>query len=280
MDKDRLKEIKLIVFDLDGTLLNNDNQIGNETKKLVQLLKEKGVYFSFASGRLHSAMIKFVEELNISAPIISLDGAIIMDHFSNKVIFQEMISPKNVKKAINISNRNLFKLALCHADAIYHTEDNAPVEQLLDKFGAKFIEVEEYEQIIENTLEIVIMSERKELLQKYISQFWFPLSFGLNTSFYKSHKREDIYFLEIRRKGVNKGCALRRLCKYLNISLKQTAVIGDWYNDIEMFKTNALKVAVGNAVETIKNLADIVLKNSNNEDGVSEFLYEVYKAKK
>ena len=70
-----------------------------------------------------------------------------------------------------------------------------------------------------------------------------------------------------------------KLAKYLKISIRNTAVVGDWYNDKSMFRTKALKIAVANAVEELKLMADYVTTKTNEEDGVSEFLSMVLEAK-
>ena len=115
---------------------------------------------------------------------------------------------------------------------------------------------------------------------KYLrDKFSFPFTIGCSLSFFKSHTYEDIYYLEIRRSGSTKGKALTRLARHLKIDIENTAVIGDWYNDISLFETKALKVAVQNAVAELKYNADIVLEKTNNEDGVSEFLEALLKAK-
>ena len=80
--------------------------------------------------------------------------------------------------------------------------------------------------------------------------------------------------------GSSKGEGLKKLLKYLKLKEKETAVLGDWYNDKSLFETDALKIAVANAVPELKYMADFVTKRTNNEDGVAEFLKMLYKAKK
>src|SRR5690606_11368841 len=137
-----LKDIKLVVFDLDGTLLNNDGKIGEESKNLVSELKKKGVRFSFASGRLHSAINKFAEELDIRLPIISLDGALIKNSLDNSVLYESFLSKSKVKKALELSEKYLVNSAVCHPDAIYYTDQNSVIPQITNKFGALFKEVD------------------------------------------------------------------------------------------------------------------------------------------
>ncbi len=275
-----LKDIKLVVFDLDGTLLSDDGKIGEETKSLVKELKKNNVRFSFASGRLHSAIVKFTEELDIDMPVISLDGALIKNSRDNTVLYESFISKSHVKKALKLSDMYLVNAVLCHADAIYYTDQNSIIPQITDKFGARFKEVESYDEYLDNTLEVFFAGDNRRAVTFLRDKMSFPFTFGCSSSFYRSHSKENIYYLEIRKSGSTKGNALKRLLKYLNLSENEAAVVGDWYNDISMFKTNSFKVAVSNAVAELKRNADYVTKRSNNEDAAGEFLSLILKYKK
>jgi hydroxymethylpyrimidine pyrophosphatase-like HAD family hydrolase len=83
----------------------------------------------------------------------------------------------------------------------------------------------------------------------------------------------------VRRSGSSKGKAMQRLLKYLKIKESRTAVLGDWYNDLSLFKSKGLKIALSNAIPELKKDANYVLTKSNNEDGVSDFLEALLKAK-
>jgi Cof subfamily protein (haloacid dehalogenase superfamily) len=280
LSKERLRKIKLIVFDLDGTLLTDDKEIGEKTLELVPQLEELGVRFSFASGRLHSALIKFAEQLKIKTPLISLDGSLIKSYPKGEVVFHSYIPPKHVIKAINLADRYLLKIALCHGDAIYYTEENALIPEMIEKYGAKFEEVESYNNYLNSTLEIVMAGDYRDSI-KYVSQkLLFPYTFGLSTNYYKSHSHSGIYYIESRKLGASKGMGLKKLMKYLKVGYSETAVLGDWYNDRTLFDTKSLKVAVANAVPEIIRLADFVTHRTNNEDGAGEFLEMVLKSKK
>lgn len=275
-----LKDIKLIVFDLDGTLLNDEGKIGEETKTLVRELKKSGVRFSFASGRAHSAIVKFTEELDINMPFISLDGALIKNSKDSSVVHQSFLKKMHVRKCQRLSEQFLVNFVLCHADAIYYTEEHSIIPKITDKFGALFKEVTSYENYLDETLEVFFAGDNRQSVAFLRDRFSFPFTFGCSSSFYRSHSLENIYYLEIRRSGSTKGKALKRMLKYLDIDEAETAVIGDWYNDIPMFQNNTFKVAVNNAVAELKRNADYVTKRTNNEDATSEFLNLVLKYKK
>jgi len=279
-DKERLKRIKLIVTDLDGTLLDKYGSIGDKTKRLIYELKQKGVIFTIASGRLHSALIKYAEELELSIPLISLDGCYIKNFSNDFVLFESFIQPKYVDKSIRLADKYLLNVALCHAEVIYYTERNSIIPQIMDKFGAKYEEVESYDRFFKQTLEIVFASDNKGNIKLVRDKLKFPYAFGLDVSFYKSQTHYGVYYLEVRRKGSNKGKALIKLLKYLKIKPYETIIIGDWYNDASLFEINAINVTLANGTLELKRKADIITKKDNDEGGVAELLEMIIEAKK
>lgn len=280
LNQKRLENIKLVVSDVDGTLVNSNGEVGEKTIQLIKELRVYDVNFSLASGRLHSAIMPVAEKLNLKCPIISLDGAMIKRPNGRIAIHEVFLKQKHVEKAIELSENLLVNVALCHSDAIYYTESNSLISRLMDKFGAAYKEVDSYEDLTSETLEIAFAGDNKKSVEFLRDKFSFPFSFGCSVSFFRSQTQDNIYYLEIRKAGSSKGKAFKRLLNYMNIKAQNSAVLGDWYNDISLFKTKALKVCVKNAVDELKHLSDHVLSKTNNEDGVSEFLEALLKAKK
>jgi Cof subfamily protein (haloacid dehalogenase superfamily) len=280
IDKILARNIKLIVSDLDGTLISDDGNLGVETKKIITELIKEGVIFSIATGRLHSAAIPVAKILSLNGPIISLDGALIKYHSSGETVFKSSLKERHVKKAINYSEEYLVNLVLCHADAIYYTDFNTIIPSLLSKFGAEYKKVDSYDAYIKNTLEIVCASDMKDSVKSIHEAFTFPMTLGCSTSFFRSHSYENIFYLEIRRAGCNKGKGLKRVLRHLNLKPENAVVMGDWYNDITLFQTRAFKVAVANAIPELTHLSDCVTKGTNNEEGAAEFLEMILKAKR
>ncbi|MEW6506657.1 MAG: HAD-IIB family hydrolase [Bacteroidota bacterium] len=279
ISKEVLKKIQLVVFDLDGTILDDEGNLHPDTVVLVKKLKLLGVKFSIATGRLLGATISFAKTLSIDEPLISLDGALIKSYVNDKVIYQSAVPEKIVLKAISLADRYFLKIALCHGETIYYTEENSLIPNLLEKFGARYQLVNSYNGITRDTLEVVMTGDYSNMLKQATNKLSFPFTFGVRSSFYKSQSHGGIYYLEVRKMGSNKGDALKRLCNYSKVKIKHTAVLGDWYNDKSLFETDALKIAVANAVPEIKRLSDMVTKSSNNEGGVNEFLKLLLKAK-
>lgn len=277
--KEALKSLKLIIFDLDGTLLRRDGTIGEETKSLVKKLKHKGVIFSFATGRLHSAITKYAEMLNIKAPIISLDGCLLKSHPEGKIIFESFVPTKYVNQVLGYTRQFSIYVALCHDDAIFYTQYNSFIPEIMDKLGAKYELVEKYDDYLHETLEVVLAANNFTAINYVRDAVSFPFLSRVNTSFYQSQSHPGIYYLEIRKKGSSKGKGMERLTTHLNIHKRNTAVVCDWYNDISLLQKSVIKVAVANAVNEVKQQANFITSKTNNEDGVAEFLEMVLKAK-
>lgn len=279
ISREILKKISFVVVDLDGTLLDDEAGIGKETLHLVSELRKKGVEFTIATGRLPNAIDGYTEMLGIQLPLITLDGTYIAGKDSSEVIYTSVIPAKHVARAVRLAQKHKLKIALCHDSAIYFTEENSIIPAILEKMGAKYTEIPDFMNYFDGTLEIVITGDFRNSIKHVANRMSFPWAFGIQPSYYKSHNHGGIYYLEIRKMGCSKGSGLKRLLKHLNIDIKNTAVIGDWYNDVSLFETDALKVAVANAVPELKRAADIVTKRTNNEDAVAEFLSVLLKAK-
>jgi len=280
LDKKLLKKLEIIVFDLDGTLLNEYGEIGEKSIEYIHELKKMGMKFSFATGRLHNTIVDYASQLGLETPLVSLDGAIIKSYPSNKIVYERYIKSSYVNKAIKMAEDDLLKVALSHDEAIYYTASNSLVPQLMEKYEANFSQIDSYEDYVKKTLEIIICGDYKKSIKKIEEKMKFPSAIGLRTSFYKSQDHDSVYFLEIRNKKCSKGDGFLRLLKHLKVNIKKSAVLGDWYNDKSLFRTKALKIAMANAVEEIKSMADYTLDKTNNEDGVSDFLKKVIDAKK
>ena len=280
MEKNKLKNIKHIVSDIDGTLLNDNGELGSESKKLILELMNEGIYISLATGRLHSAVKAIANELGVKSPVISLDGSLIKVHPGGKIIYESFVKEKYVRKAVQYAEQYLLNVALCHSDAIYYTENHTVIPQTLNKFGAKYQEVSSYERYLDKTLEIVYSSDIKDSIEYVKNKFSFPYVLGCSTSYFRSQRFRGIFYLEIRRTGSTKGKGLKRLLRHLRIKQEQAVVMGDWYNDISMFETDAIKVALANSIPELIRNADYVAKGTNNEQGAAEFFEMLLKAKK
>jgi len=101
--KQRFKRIKLIVSDIDGTLVTGSNELSPQIIQNVGELQKKNIYFSLASQRIHSSIYPIAEKLGINIPIISLNGLLIQDIDGNVILNKSVIDKKYVLKAIKLA---------------------------------------------------------------------------------------------------------------------------------------------------------------------------------
>ncbi len=270
-----LKNVRLILLDMDGTLLNRQGKVSDNIITLIHTLKKIDVYVTLASARVHSSMVKFAKLLEIDIPIISLDGALIKNRKGDIVIHQAIIKPSVVRKAIKLAEHHLVQIGLCHQDEIFYNEDSSSLPMILEKAGAKYTEVSSFDNHINNTLEIVCTGDNKKSLELISRKLKFPFSFGNSVNIFRSRLYPEVYYLECKKSGSTKANALFKLINYLKIKEKNTLVAGDWYNDIPLFNTNAIKVALKNSIPHLKKRADIILKRTNDEDGLQEIFEKI-----
>jgi Cof subfamily protein (haloacid dehalogenase superfamily) len=272
-----LKNIKLIVSDVDGTLTNSENEVGEETKELVRKLREKGILFTFATQRIHSSVVNFAKEMDIEIPIISVNGALIKDLKGN-VVSTSLIKPKHVKKAIEFSEKYFVRIALCYGDEIVYTESNSVLRDFMYRLGTDYSLVDSYDDYLDNVLEIIMLGNEKQIIKHIQKKLNFPAKIFNTAKYFRSSSKHGVYHLEVRKSGTSKKTGMQKLTKHLGLKKKQVAVLGDWFNDRDLFEYGGFNVALQNAVAELKLKADYVTDRTNEEDGVAEFLKLVYDA--
>lgn len=274
----RLSKIKLIVSDVDGTIANSKNEIGEETKQLVHKLSSKNVKITFATQRIHSSVVDFAKDLGINIPIISINGALIKD-LDNKIISKSVVNPKIVRKAIEYADKYFVRIALVHEDEIVYTESNSVLKDFMYRLGADYRIVDSYDNYINNILEIIMMGNEKSTVRYIQNKINFPMKFFHTAKYFRSSSKLGVYHLEVRKSGTSKKTGIQKLVKYLGYHKDEVAVIGDWFNDRVLFEYGGFNVALQNAVAELKMHADYVTERTNDEDGVAEFLKMVYDSK-
>ncbi len=274
----RLSKIKLIVSDVDGTIANNNNEIGEETRELVYKLSAKDVKITFATQRIHSSVVDFAKDLNIKIPIISINGALIKD-LDNNIISKSVVSPKIVRKALDFAEKYFVRIALVHEDEIIYTESNSVLKDFMYRLGADYRIVESYDNYIDNILEIIMMGNEKSTVRYIQNKINFPMKFFHTAKYFRSSSKLGVYHLEVRKSGTSKKTGIQKLVNYLGYHKDEVAVIGDWFNDRVLFEYGGFNVALQNAVAELKMNADYVTEKTNDEDGVAEFLKMVYDSK-
>ncbi len=269
---------QLFITDLDHTFLHSNQTITPFSRK-VWNSKSKEHYISIATARSLKKTEEFFRGMNLNAPLILLDGAMIITPE------QKLIELKTLNKSIVDAviyegkqfNIEPFIIALNDYQKLNESFFIPPLlnyyqSTLIKKSYSKDPRLSFCKKIegIDNTLKIVYMGEESTLrpLSKHIKKiFKDELEIKL-----APEKYMGCYFLTILHPLADKAHALKKVSGYLDIPLKDVTVFGDSINDIKMFKIAGTSVAVNNALDEVKKEASIILPHSNDEDGVAHYI--------
>lgn len=256
---------KLVAIDLDGTMLQDNLEIAQETIEAVQQASEKGAIVTIATGRMLTSAKQFAEQLKINAPIITYQGAIIHDLETEKVLYERTISPEISRQILQFAEEKNVHLQVYQDDKVYGKEENEILLTYAEKTKVPYYIEPDLYQLAARGLTKAIFIDEPSVLEGIVEEL--ATLVGETTHITKSTQR----FLELTHSEANKGHALTHLAKTLGIEQSQTIGIGDNFNDKELITTAGLGVAMGNAVNELKDLADFVTL-SNNEHGVKHVL--------
>lgn len=261
---------KLIAIDMDGTLLNSNNQVSERTRKSIELAKDKGVHIVLSTGRILKSALYYSRSLNLKNPIVASNGAIIVDESAN-VIFKKPIDNILVKEIVKIAiERNIYYHFYDESRFYSHRKVDEVLAFYSEGNGKLSIDMTVFEDV-EEILQIKDINIYKFLFVDNNREKLIDLRIELNkldkigTSSSWDNNIEAMGF------NVSKGEALKELCNKLNIRQDEVIAIGDSENDLSMLKFANLGVAMGNGDESIKKQADYIT-DSNNEDGVAKVI--------
>ncbi len=257
----------VFVFDLDGTLLNDEEKLSEKNKKaVIEASKENLVIF--ASGRMLKSVLKLSREyFGREFVTIAYNGAMVYIP-GEGVVFERNIDPQTSKEVIlELRKRKVHRQAYVN-DELMSEEDNEEVRAYARHSGVDYEVVSDLAEMVSKHGSTKILSiSDPETLNEIRDELRGVFK---NLKIFKSFPN----YLDFVPKNVSKAQALRMLSEKLGFNLKDVIAFGDNDNDVEMIKEVGFGVAVENATETVLRVADYVTR-SNNEDGVAEVVFGV-----
>lgn len=257
--------MKMIAFDLDGTLLNSRKNITQATKQILKEISESGVLVAFASGRLCSSMLKYAAGIKQKIPLITLNGAEVFIGSENGLqqLYKITLPQKYADYLIQYAKGKGFAVNY-YLDGRLYAEKNEKVRQWIDLYvqqtGTDYNFLSSLGFLKGNfPSKVIFVGNSKEIdfQEKEFRSKW-------NHSVYIC--RTWKHYLEFLNIKADKGFGLDQLAKAYDIDLKDVIVFGDAQNDIPMFRKAGYSIAVKNASEEVKSAADKVSQWSNDED--------------
>lgn len=260
------KDYKILVLDLDGTLTNARKEITPRTKEALKQAQEKGTLVVLASGRPTYGIVPLAEELELAkygGYILAYNGGTIINWQTKEVIHSSALEMDMIAPAYEMARRHGMEiLSYIDRDIISEDSDNKYVqyEAMLTKMPVR--QVADFQKEITTPVPkclIVGEAEKLALLEKKMQQ-----QYGDRMNIYRS----EAFYLELNPPAIDKANSLQQLLDHLQMSKQHMIACGDGYNDLSMIRFAGLGVAMANAQQPVKEVADYITL-SNEEDGVA-----------
>jgi Cof subfamily protein (haloacid dehalogenase superfamily) len=242
--------IKLIVTDVDGTLLDKESKIPNLNKEAIFDCLHSGIGVVLATGKSLNAVRWIIDFFKLKLPQITMAGAVTLNS-DLKVIDSNKIGEELYLDAVKtIKQKGYWPLAGIDAGDIFY-EKFAPDMQHIIDVGERLLKIDRLENLYlqRNTVCINIPIKEDDPMDKYVREKY---------SDQLQIVRSGAYFFDILSKDSTKGNALKKLMTLLNLKKEEVAVFGDSYNDLSMFDVAGLRIAVKNSYKEILDKADII----------------------
>ena len=267
------KLYKLIASDIDDTILALDGSLPEANRRALQALHNNGVTVVFSSGRA-SASIRPVAsrimELTDNKYLIAFNGGRIVSALSETLLFENSLETPLIAEIMEEARRAKLHVQ-AYTDKGFILERGEAVKPALAERYAKetqlsFHYVDDLAAALpQGSVKLLVVGEHEYLLEQR-DRLLAMANKRFSVMFSKPH------YLEIVGAGVNKGNALTFLAKHLGISLEHCLAIGDSSNDIEMIQAAGLGIAVANARDDLKAVADSILERNCNEAVMIELM--------
>lgn len=252
---------KLIAIDIDDTLLNEQNEVTEGTKLALKAAIEKGVTVTLATGRMFASAHKIAKQIELNVPIITYQGSLVKTLLDGQVIYQRDVPAEAAKKLLDYVKEHHLHLQLYVNDTLYGTEDNDRIKAYSKNSNIPYVIEQDFDKLINMPNHKMLIIDEPSVLDEHIPILQQLVGNELHITKSKAN------FLEFMHKEGTKGHALRFLANHIGCTMEQTIAIGDAWNDKEMIQAAGLGVAMGNAVEPLKQIADYITL-SNNDEGV------------
>lgn len=258
---------KLLVLDVDGTLLNDEREISKRTLAALLKVQQMGVRIVLASGRPTYGLMPLAKTLelgNYGGFVLSYNGCQIIKAQNGEILFERRINPEMLPYLEKKARKNGFAIFTYHDDTlITDSPDNEYIKNEALLNNLKIIREDEFSTAIDFApCKCMLVSDKEKALIG-LEQHWEKRLAGTLDAF-----RSEPYFLEVVPCGVNKTNTLGALLEHLGVTREEVIAVGDGVCDVTMLQLAGMGVAMGHSQDSVKVCADYVTA-SNEEDGVA-----------
>ena len=247
---------KILVLDIDGTLVNSEKKITPETLKYLKMIQEQGHIVALASGRPFPGLKQYSDALGLAeygGYALSFKGGKVISCATQEVIYTKS-SPNRYAKILYE-----FAKVITGTDTDGYMEFEARLNHM------ELCQVDDFLKVVDFDMIKCLMTAEPEVAEQYEKELAALVSPDLNVF------RSEPYFIEITVKGVDKAESIARLLEHIDMKREQCICCGDGFNDKTMVEYAGVGVAMGNAQQVVKDVADYVTASCD-EDGLVEVI--------
>lgn len=251
--------IKLVLSDVDGTLVTPDKTLTERSVQAVRQLRDAGIVFALTSARPPQALARFIEPLGLETPMGAFNGGLIVDHqmrpLETKAIAKDLAAP-----VINVLESHDMDLWVYQGDNWFVLDENGPhIEHESLGCSCEPTEVASFHGLDEGILKVVGISDDPSTNAAANTAIRSRFASGVSAT------QSQSYFLDITDVEATKGHVVRFLAERYGLDVSEIAVLGDMHNDVSMFEVAGFSIAMGNAVSEVQRAADVVTTTNEHE---------------
>ncbi len=272
----------LYVSDMDGTLLDGNGQLPEDSVRRLNRLIDKGLNFTVATARNYDSAYPLLRGLNLRHPIILFNGVYLTElHTGANIFFSDFISAEIIKTMMAIVEpRGIDPFIYTYGErhrVYFRSASNPGAQAYVDSMtdDDRMQKVEEFIFSQSERISGFLLIDTGVALEPVYNELRSLYIDDLNIYFAKDISNTGFHWLQSFHQEANKGKMLKRMTQHLGISLSETVVFGDYLNDIDMFKIAGHAIAVENALPEVKSVAQQVIA-SNVDQGVIAYLESLF----
>ncbi|HEY4617944.1 MAG TPA: Cof-type HAD-IIB family hydrolase [Flavobacterium sp.] len=253
---------KMLVIDMDDTLLTDDHKISEENREMLFKAQEKGVHVILASGRPTPAMTAYAKELQMDSYMISYNGAVITDLKEDKVLFEQTLTQEQIHELYDYSLKSKTHIITYLDGEVVSETSSEYIDIELNITGLEHNKVSDFKAAVNSSAVKCILLEEPSYLkevEKDLKKAMPHLSVSMSKPF----------FLEVAQNGIDKAASIKILAEKLNILQSEIIAVGNAGNDLSMIEYAGLGVWVDNVTPELRDKGDVIVA-SNNDHGVAE----------
>ena len=243
------KNIKLVVTDIDGTIIKMNGELESKTISVFKKLEEKGIKVVIATGRMYIATSNIINPLNLKTPVICYQGAMIRDE--KEVYFEKNVPKEIASEIINKLREYKAHINLYLRNRLIVEQDDKYIHNYAGDRHIPYIVVDDLQTVVEDATKLLAIDDNQDkitLIRDEMKKIYPDLNIVKSTNTY----------CEFVNAQADKGIAIKFLAEKWGINTDEILAIGDQDNDIEMLKVAGTGVAMGNGSENIKKIADYI----------------------